>query len=89
MVDANDDELLHKVVYDDEVTEWLSLADERFRLLTPRAHSAGCTTELMVRPKAGSTLALFPVDGTGLVQVSACLTGQCRRQLHSCVPLHT
>ena len=66
VVDANDDELLHKIVYDDEVTEWLSLADERFRLLTPRAHSAGCTTELMVRPMAGSALAVFSWMALGL-----------------------
>lgn len=36
--------------YDDEAQEWLSLADERFQLVLPRAASAGCTPALIVSP---------------------------------------
>ena len=50
IVDVNEDEDIQKIVYDDEVVEWLSLCDERFQLLTPRAASAGCTTTFLVIP---------------------------------------
>ena len=36
----------HKVAYDDGEEEWVSLAREPFRWLTPRARSSGCTPEL-------------------------------------------
>lgn len=35
----------HKVCYDDGEEEWVSLAREPFRWLTPRARSAGCTPD--------------------------------------------
>ena len=38
-----------RVVYDDEMEEWLTLASERFRWLAPRAVSAGGTRTLQVR----------------------------------------
>jgi hypothetical protein len=48
VVDVKDEGFLHKIEYDDEVTEWLPLSSERFTLLTPRTTSAGCTTQLLV-----------------------------------------
>lgn len=51
VVDEDEEQLLHKVVYDDEAEELLSLGDERFRLLAPRAVSAGCNAELIVRTR--------------------------------------
>ena len=48
VVDVKDEGFLHKVEYDDQVTEWLPLGSERFTLLTPRTTSAGCTTSFLV-----------------------------------------
>ncbi len=46
-VKGADDEA--RVIYDDDMEEWLSLAQERFQWLAPRAQSAGGTPELQVR----------------------------------------
>ncbi|CAL5225630.1 g8486 [Coccomyxa viridis] len=45
-VKGADDEA--RVIYDDDMEEWLSLAQERFQWLAPRAQSAGGTPELQV-----------------------------------------
>ena len=45
-VKGEDDEA--RVIYDDDMEEWLSLAQERFQWLAPRAQSAGGTPELQV-----------------------------------------
>ena len=37
-----------QVEYDDTWTEWLCLSNERFRLVGPRAVSAGCSDALLV-----------------------------------------
>lgn len=37
-----------KVVYDDDMEEWLDLSKERFQWLAPRACSAGATSDLQV-----------------------------------------
>ena len=37
-----------RVIYDDDMEEWLSLPRERFQWLAPRAQSAGGTPELQV-----------------------------------------
>lgn len=52
VVDVKDEGFLHKVEYDDEVTEWLPLSSERFILLTPRTTSAGCTTQFLEEVEA-------------------------------------
>ena len=51
-VKGEDDEA--RVIYDDDMEEWLSLAQERFQWLAPRAQSAGGTPELQVHI-AGNT----------------------------------
>ena len=38
-----------RVIYDDDMEEWLSLVQERFQWLAPRAQSAGGTPQLQVR----------------------------------------
>ena len=38
-----------RIEYDDLWTEWLSLSNERFRIVAPRAVSAGCNSALLVR----------------------------------------
>ncbi len=37
-----------RVIYDDDMEEWLSLVQERFQWLAPRAQSAGGTPQLQV-----------------------------------------
>ena len=37
-----------RVIYDDDMEEWLALPQERFQWLAPRAQSAGGTPELQV-----------------------------------------
>ena len=38
----------YQIEYDDLWTEWLCLSNERFRLVGPRAISAGCNDALLV-----------------------------------------
>ncbi len=38
----------HLLRNDDDVEEWINLRKERFRWLTPRATTAGCTPKLKV-----------------------------------------
>lgn len=38
-----------RVIYDDDMEEWLSLVQERFQWLAPRAQSAGGTPQLQAR----------------------------------------
>ena len=49
IVEVREDSEEARVVYDDEMEEWLALASERFRWLAPRAASAGGTRALQVR----------------------------------------
>lgn len=53
-VKGADDEA--RVIYDDDMEEWLSLAQERFQWLAPRAQSAGGTPELQVRTAESTNL---------------------------------
>lgn len=46
--EARNDASLFRVLYDDDAAEWLSLADEQFKLLTPRGKTAGCSSALKV-----------------------------------------
>lgn len=57
-----------RVIYDDDMEEWLSLTRERFQWLAPRAQSAGGTPELQVRVlhnRATSQSPLAPLYNEG------------------------
>ena len=49
-----------RVIYDDDMEEWLSLPQERFQWLAPRAQSAGGTPELQVGTLSRATCCCSP-----------------------------
>ena len=59
-VKGKDDEA--RVIYDDDMEEWLSLAQERFQWLAPRAQSAGGTPELQVRQGKADHFSVSPLS---------------------------
>lgn len=56
IIDLKDDGNEYLVEYDDSWTEWTFLGDERFKLVSPRATSAGCSDPLLVSPHEISIL---------------------------------
>ena len=48
IVACHEEDASHKVRYDDDAEEWLTLSEEKFQWLSPRGISAGCCTKLQV-----------------------------------------
>ena len=56
IVAFNSEDGSHKIRYDDEAEEWLTLSKERFKWLAPRGASAGCLPEMQVCASAATLL---------------------------------
>ena len=77
-VKGADDEA--RVIYDDDMEEWLSLAQERFQWLAPRAQSAGGTPELQVLNLLCSIMVFLAHSSrAGLCGLPASLTAKALR----------